>query len=627
MKFRSFLGSSLALAQRQVREALGEEAVILSTSKHPKGGVEIVCAVEPEIESNSERDIEPETQSDFRSAGKNTGLPAEYIAHIIRAFHWHRVPENLTHSCLEILDRISYAENATQSLAMALRRMFRFGLSAHEGRASNTLALVGLPGQGKTVTVTKLALAAKLAGEKPVILCADTLRLGAKEQAARYAEKIDCPIFSLSDSQQMAAMLDQISETHPVFIDTPGINPHNSEERGLIHQLLANERITPVLVLGTIIDTNAAVAMVSAFGLNALKFMILTLQDIDPSLGPALGTALHHQLQLLAISQQPQIARGIEELNAEKLSALILKATPRFAPSSAALPETLRPAPPMLRRENSLAPERQPGGGRIRVIASGKGGVGKTFLSIALAHALARRGQKLLLFDGDLGLANIDIQLGLHDSPDIGQYFAGKGVSLGSLITRYAPGGFDIIAGRSGSGSLATLSPGRVQQLRHDLGGLAARYDQILLDLGAGIDRTVQLLAGDAYEALIITDEEPTALADAYALVKILHRQHRELRQRIIVNRASSVRHGERTLRALRETCRQFLKFVPEAGGVIQADKAIPAAIRARTPLAPDGSNVSAARSIRQIAETLIDASESVGNSRASKISETSKAE
>src|SRR5277367_3973445 len=94
-------------------------------------------------------------------------------------------------------------------------------------------------------------------------------------------------------------------------------------------------------------------------------------------------------------------------------------------------------------------------GASIIAVASGKGGVGKTWLAITLAQSLAEAGQRTLLFDGDLGLANIDIQLGLVPTRDLGHF--GNGLSLDKLVTPFATGGFDVIAGRSGSGALAAM--------------------------------------------------------------------------------------------------------------------------------------------------------------------------
>src|SRR5438552_1285509 len=116
----------------------------------------------------------------------------------------------------------------------------------------------------------------------------------------------------------------------------------------------------------------------------------------------------------------------------------------------------------------------------VVAVASGKGGVGKTWFAITLAHAFARSGQRALLFDGDLGLANVDIQLGLMPERDLGGVIAGR-ITLAQATTRYADGGFDIIAGRSGNGSLATLPGQRLTQLRSELVALAASYDQVVL--------------------------------------------------------------------------------------------------------------------------------------------------
>ena len=103
----------------------------------------------------------------------------------------------------------------------------------------------------------------------------------------------------------------------------------------------------------------------------------------------------------------------------------------------------------------------------ILAVASGKGGVGKTWFAITLTHALARRGQRALLFDGDLGLANVDIQLGLMPRHDLGSVISGK-LTLNQATMRFDDGGFDVVAGRSGSGSLANIPLSRLQMLTED---------------------------------------------------------------------------------------------------------------------------------------------------------------
>src|SRR6185312_6804108 len=123
--------------------------------------------------------------------------------------------------------------------------------------------------------------------------------------------------------------------------------------------------------------------------------------------------------------------------------------------------------------------------------------VGKTWFAITLCHALAKKKKKVLLFDGDLGLANVDIQLGLTPDRDLGGVIEGTSTLPGAVL-RYAEGGFDILAGRSGSGNLATLPVQKLSDLRNDLMALARGYDQVVVDLGAGVDRSVRQMAGPA---------------------------------------------------------------------------------------------------------------------------------
>ena len=119
-------------------------------------------------------------------------------------------------------------------------------------------------------------------------------------------------------------------------------------------------------------------------------------------------------------------------------------------------------------------------------IASGKGGVGKTWLSVTLAHLIARSGRSVLLFDGDIGLANVDVQLGISPKRDLSGVLSGK-YSLKEITTKYKDGGFDIIAGRSGSNSFATMPIERLAEIAGELIDLQNDYDFVLIDLWAGI--------------------------------------------------------------------------------------------------------------------------------------------
>ena len=248
-----------------------------------------------------------------------------------------------------------------------------------------------------------------------------------------------------------------------------------------------------------------------------------------------------------------------------------------------------------LRRQNVIA------------VASGKGGVGKTFFSITLTHALAGLGRKALLFDGDLGLANVDIQLGLMPKRDIGQVVDGA-VTLQGATTRFADGGFDVLAGRSGSGNLANLPPAQLGQLRNDLMELARSYDNVVIDLGAGVDRTVRTFAGHAGTILVVTTDEPTSITDAYAFLKLALQGNPSADIRIVVNMAQTRAEGQKTYDTLLMACRKFLGKEPALAGIVRRDLKVREAIKTQTPLMLRSPGTDAAQDIEAIAQRIVQA-------------------
>ncbi len=251
------------------------------------------------------------------------------------------------------------------------------------------------------------------------------------------------------------------------------------------------------------------------------------------------------------------------------------------------------PSPPTLRAQNVIA------------VASGKGGVGKTFFAVTLTHALALAGQRTLLFDGDLGLANVDVQLGLMPNRDLGGVIAGR-ITLTQAKTAFPPGGFDVIAGRSGTGSLAALAPSRLAILGSDLASLARTYDLVIMDLGAGVDRMVRQLASHAAIRLVVITAEPTSLTDAYAFIKVTISDDPGADLRIVVNQAKSTAEGERTYATLLKACESFLRFSPPLAGTIRRDRKVIESIRAQTPLLTRFPNADAAMDIEAIAAKLL---------------------
>jgi flagellar biosynthesis protein FlhG len=249
----------------------------------------------------------------------------------------------------------------------------------------------------------------------------------------------------------------------------------------------------------------------------------------------------------------------------------------------------------------------------ILTIASGKGGVGKTWLATTLSHALAREGQRVLLFDGDLGLANVDVQIGLTPGRDLGSVIAGR-ATLEQAITHFAGGaaargGFDVLAGRSGSGALGALSPGELEILAAGLTKVAGGYDVTVADLAAGVDTAVLTLARASRSVIVVLTDEPTSLTDAYAFIKLMSQRRPDCDINIVVNMAASAAEARRTHAALTRACHSFLGMQPPLLGFVPRDHRVKDAIRHQTPLLTRHPQSPAANAVVTLARTLAAAS------------------
>ncbi|WP_431283431.1 AAA family ATPase [Humitalea sp. 24SJ18S-53] len=237
--------------------------------------------------------------------------------------------------------------------------------------------------------------------------------------------------------------------------------------------------------------------------------------------------------------------------------------------------------------------------GRVIAIASGKGGVGKTWFAITLSQALARQGRRVVLVDGDLGLANVDVQLGLNPPHGLADVFVGRLALDAALVEA---GGVAVLAGSSGSGALAAVDPAPMLAI---LRQAAIGHDDVVLDCGAGLDATPRRLSAAADVLLVLATDEPTSLTDAYAAMKLAWRDAPGLDVRLVVNRAVDVRGGERTHAALAAAARNFLRRDLPLAGIVRADTKVPDAIRHQTGLLVRHPGCAAAEDVVRIARAL----------------------
>ncbi|MBS7350500.1 MAG: MinD/ParA family protein [Comamonas sp.] len=242
----------------------------------------------------------------------------------------------------------------------------------------------------------------------------------------------------------------------------------------------------------------------------------------------------------------------------------------------------------------------------IMAITSGKGGVGKTFISANLAAALVRQGLRVLVLDADLGLANLDVVLNLYPKITLHDVFTGKAALEEAVVT--APGGFHALLAGSGMVEYSRLTPEVRSQLIYVIDTLAPRYDIVLLDTGAGISDVVLFSLSLAAEVLVVATPEPTSLTDAYAAMKVMATQQQRHNMRLLINQSNRPGDGRAITGQLQQVLNRFVST--ESGlpmrlihmGDIPADPAVREAVMRRQLLLQATPGCPAALAISQLA-------------------------
>ena len=237
-------------------------------------------------------------------------------------------------------------------------------------------------------------------------------------------------------------------------------------------------------------------------------------------------------------------------------------------------------------------------------VLSGKGGVGKTSLTLNLALALEEAGAKTLVVDGDLGLANIDVLLGIAPDGSLQDFLLGR-ARLEDLVVRVSPG-LDVLPAASGAEDLVTVTQASRGLLADSLAPHLAGYGFVFLDLGAGIAANVRELSALARMKLVVTTPEPTALTDCYALMKVLNASQGIADFACIVNCVQEEGEEAFTVQRLGGACSRFLGFEPRFLGAVRQDPAVAKAVCLREPLLRRFPESPAARDMRAIAGRLL---------------------
>ena len=231
--------------------------------------------------------------------------------------------------------------------------------------------------------------------------------------------------------------------------------------------------------------------------------------------------------------------------------------------------DTLAPHPTLpayISMEDALRAPGRTKQAHIIAVTSGKGGVGKTFVSANLAAALTRHGFNVLVLDADLGLANLDVVLNLYPKVTLHDVFTGRATLEEAILP--APGGYSVLLAGSGMIEYSRLTPEIRSQFMQTIDTLRPRYDIILLDTGAGISDVVLFSVSMATEVLVVATPEPTSLTDAYAAIKVLATQQKRQQIRLVINQALRPGDGRAITGQLQQVLNRFV--TTESGQPLQ---------------------------------------------------------
>lgn len=238
-------------------------------------------------------------------------------------------------------------------------------------------------------------------------------------------------------------------------------------------------------------------------------------------------------------------------------------------------------------------------------ILSGKGGVGKTSIALNLAFGLYEMNQDTLLVDCDLGLANLDVMLGISPEKSF-QDILNLDSSIEESICRLEKKGLDLIPAASGVTDILVLDEDRQRMVVEKMNGSVGNYNYLIMDLGAGISPTVLSFARMTHHRILVITPEPTSLTDAYALIKVLYTRHEIKDFHVLVNMAESEDEAVAGYERLRAACERFLGLPIEYVGFVRRDPAVPDSVRRQKAFVRNAPDSIASRDVRRILENLI---------------------
>ncbi|MGI2293061.1 MinD/ParA family protein [Paenibacillus sp. GXUN7292] len=241
---------------------------------------------------------------------------------------------------------------------------------------------------------------------------------------------------------------------------------------------------------------------------------------------------------------------------------------------------------------------------RVVTVTSGKGGVGKSNFSLNFALSLQRLGQKVLVFDADIGMANIDVLMG-QTTPYNLYHLLTQEKTIWDIIA-VGPEGLHYIAGGSGFKDLLELTAEQLERFAGEIEKLHGRYDVILFDTGAGLSKETVKFITAADETIVVTTPEPTSITDAYALIKMVRAMHIDVSFKLVVNRATNRKEGQQTLDKISLVAKRFLDTELPTLGIMFDDGNVSSAVKKQIPFSICYPSTAASKAVMEIARSFL---------------------
>ena len=321
MRLKSFHGPTLADAMRQVRDALGDDAIIVATRDEDDGGVRVTAAIDEESRRAEKNIATPEP--DF-GLGEDDQIDEDVVDQIADSLQRHGTPAALAEKIVTAVMR-QVAPTAAEALAQAFSGMMRFDEDCTSTKRH--ILLLGPPGAGKTAMVGKLAAHAALSGKKVAIITTDLARAGGVAQLQAYTSSLKIPLLQVEDPHALQDALAVHATADIVFVDSMGRNPLDADDAAelklLIKGLGANDGCA-ILVLPAGLDALDGAELATAFKQLGATHLLTTRLDLTRRLGSLLSIGNDTRLYFCATSNSPSIAAGLDRLDAIALARKIL---------------------------------------------------------------------------------------------------------------------------------------------------------------------------------------------------------------------------------------------------------------------------------------------------------------